>query len=653
MPNNEGIQQIQNFLDVNKRANKSSSSKSGGVIKTIGNRFLGQSRSERLALMPDPGYKDINQVFDFAGHPGATVNNINTYRTLSVNRYQQYAMYDVMADDTVISSALDMYADDATQTDSKGTRIWVTADDEHCQKSVQNILDNFDIKKDIWKIARTLAHYGDVYFELFYDQQVDKSSVKLTESEEVKEATTPQSGLTESIKNFKEDHTNVLFEVDSKAHRRSDGYVINRVQIVPDIENMFDLQVNGSTVAFARIPNSQANYDSKLGYISVDESVTDIKYYPADKFIHFSLDQSDRRNKEYFTVQMPGGDLFRFEIVRGKSMIHDVFRVQRSLELLEYTILLNRVSKSSIFRFVKVEVGQMSKTNVEVTLRKIKNLIESKLTINTQDGTFKSYADPGPIENFLYIPVKEGIGDITIDSVGGDINVRDIADIDYYNNKLFAGLKIPKSFLNFEDTLSSFGGGGALTKQDERYARTIKRLQSFLVSGFTDLINIVLENRGMENYIGEFEVKMVQPYTSEDASRDEMFTARLDMVKQFIETISGVADASGGGIVIDNQKMVDYVSETIFGDAAIKDVLVVVNKTGTVEDKVDLGSGGGLEGGFDDIPEGDLGETGEIEPAAPEGEETTGEEGGEGEIPTGNGEMANSKDFGVEWQDLV
>lgn len=648
MPNNEGIQLIQNFLDVNKRANKSSSSKSGGVIKTIGNRFLGQARSERLALMPDPGYKDINQVFDFAGHPGATVNNINTYRTLSINRYQQYAMYDAMADDTVISSALDMYADDATQTDSKGVRLWVTSDDEICQKAAQNILDNFDIKKEVWKIARTLAHYGDVYFELFYDKKVDKSSVKLTEGETVTESTS--QSLKECVENFTEDHTNVLLEVDSKAHRRSDGYVINRVQIVPDIENMFDLQVNGSTVAFARVPSAQANYDSKLGYISVDESVTDIKYYPSDKFIHFSLDQSDRRNKEYFTVQMQGGDLFRFEIVRGKSMIHDVFRVQRSLELLEYTILLNRVSKSSIFRFVKVEVGQMSKTNIEVTLRKIKNLIESKLTINTQDGTFKSYADPGPIENFLYIPVKEGIGDITIDSVGGDVNVRDIADIDYYGNKLFAGLKIPKSFLNFEDTLSSFGGGGALTKQDERYARTIKRLQAFLVSGFTDLLNIVLENRGMENFINKFEVKMVQPYTSEDASRDEMFTARLDMVKQFIETLSGVADASGGGIVIDNQKMVDYVSETIFADAAIKDILVVVNKTGKVDGEVDLGSGGGLDSGFEDIPEGDLSDTGEIEPSSPEGEEI---EGGEGEIPTGGGEMANSEDFGVEWADLV
>ena len=646
MPNNEGIHQLQNFLDVNKRANKDSSSKSGGVIKTIGNRFLGQARSERLALMPDPGYSDINQVFDFAGHPGATVNNINAYRTLSVNRYQQYAMYDVMADDTIIASALDMYADDATQTDSKGTRLWVTSDDKNCQKATQNILDNFDIKKEVWKIARTLAHYGDVYFELFYDRKVDKSGVKLTESEVLEEGSTQT--LKENVSKLTEDHTNVLFEVDTKAHRRSDGYVINRIQLVPDIENMFDLQVNGNTVAFARIPNSQANYDSKLGYISVKDDVTDIRYYPADKFIHFSLDQSDRRNKEYFTVQMPGGDLFRFEIVRGKSMIHDVFRVQRSLELLEYTILLNRVSKSSIFRFVKVEVGQMSKTNVEVTLRKIKNLIESKLTINTQDGTFKSYADPGPIENFLYIPVKEGIGDITIDSVGGDVNVRDIADIDYYSNKLFAGLKIPKSFLNFEDTLSSFGGGGALTKQDERYARTIKRLQSFLINGYTDLLNVVLENHGMENFINQFEVKMVQPYTSEDASRDEMFNARLDMVKQFIETITGVAEASGGGISLDNQKMVDYVSETIFGDAAIKEILIVTQKTGTAATEVDLGAGGGMDEGFDDIPQGDLGDAGEIE--APPAE---GEEGEEGEIPTGDGEMANSQDFGVEWEDLV
>lgn len=637
MQNLEGLQLIQHFLNVNSSGKDSNGN---GMVKTISNRFLGRARSERLSLIPDGGYSNLGDVFDFEGNPGISMTNINEYRTLSTNRYQQYGAYDLMAEDTVISSALDMYADDATQTDSNGDRIWISSEDKNCQGIVENLLDMFGIKKYMWKIARTLAHYGDLYIELFYDKTTPDSKVKLNENKNI----------------IKEDFVKDVKDIDKVVHKTTDGYLINRVQIVPDIENMFDLQVNGETIAFARLPESNAVSETKLGYIETRSSkdANEIRYYPPDKFVHFYLDQSDRRNKEYFVVDLADGNKFRFEIVRGKSMIHDIFRVQRSLELLEHTILLNRVSKSSLFRFVKVEVGQMSKTNVETTLRKVKNLIENKLTINTADGTYKPYADPGPIENFLYIPVKDGQGNITVDTVGGDINVKDIADIDYYNNKLFAGLKIPKSFLNFEDTLSSFGGGGALTKQDERYARTIKRLQFFIVDGFNRLLNIAVSNRGMNQYRGKFEVKMVQPYTSEDASRDEMFNTKLDAVNKLVDTLSQITQNTEG-IIIDNEKLVDYISSEIFDDASFKDILIVSKKVGEL-----TGEGGGDLGFSGESP---IGTEGEVpEPTSETSEENEGEfEGSTEEMDLGPGvepggaeeENYADENFGVEWNELL
>ena len=576
----EDTRLINSILNVND-TKKSRPSSSRNFLKTIGAKVFGNVTSNELSLTNEEndGYPSITDVFNLEN--GTIVQDkLAEFRTLSINRYRQYATYEQMSEDPVISSALDMYADDATQTDKNGDRIWVQSDDAEMDKILQGIFKPLDLEDKIWKIARMLAQYGDVYLELFYDKN-PKSEVTLLEK---------------NLLERNRDYTNKLEEVDKLVHNKSDGYIINDYRIVPDIENMFDLRVNDKTVAFARILESDTMMNTQTGYISPTSTASDIRYYPPDKFVHIYLDQSERTDSDYYVVDLGNGKQFRFEVARGKSMIHDVFRTQRDLQLLEYSIMLNRVGKSSIFRFVKVEVGNMSKSNVDVTLRKVKNLIENKVTMNTNDGTFKPYSDPGPLENYVYIPVKNGQGNITIDTVGGDVNLRDIADLDYFNNKLFAGLKIPKSFLNFENTLASFGGGGALTKQDARYARTIKRLQGFIIKGITRFIDIILENRGLSYILDEYEVRMVTPSSVEDEERDTLFSNRLELIKSFNDVINSLSESDN--VNVNMQKLIDYLSDEILNDSDLKDILIV-SKSSPASDSVEAAGGGPIDNDLD------------------------------------------------------
>lgn len=626
MPENqvhEEVELITTFLNVN-NSNKPAS-KSTNFLKTITARVFGnvQSSNSYLLDIESEGFAAITDVFDLK--QGRIVQEkLSEFRTMSASRYRQYATYEQMAEDPIISSALDMYADDATQTDASGDRIWVTGETEQDEKVITNIFESLNIKKKVWKVARSLAQYGDVYLELIYDNQ-DTSEVTLLES----------------IKNYKPEYTNNLLEVDNLVHTKSKGHVISDVRVIPDIQNMFDLQLHGRTVAFARVIETDSNYSTLNGYISPKLGASDVRYYPPDKFIHIYLDQSDRRDMEYYTVDLADGKLFRFEIARGKSMIHDVFRTHRDLQLLEYSIMLNRAARSSIFRFVQVEVGNMSKANVDVTMRKVKNLIESKITMNTNDNTYKPYSDPGPVENYLYIPVKNGQGHISVDTVGGDVNLRDIADLEYYLNKLFAGLKIPKSFLNYEEAGTSiFNSGGALTKQDARYARTVKRLQSFIIDGIKALLDQFLDNKGLSKYKDNYEVKMVTPSTVEDEERAALFNNQIELIKSLTDAISGLAGT--GAVEIDMEKYIDYLSEEILDDPFLKDIMKFVPNA-MANEMPEMG-GGGFEG-----PEGGMGGGGGMPAGGEEGENipntTAPEMNTSPEEPVGD-------QYGGEWSDL-
>jgi hypothetical protein len=41
-----------------------------------------------------------------------------------------------------------------------------------------------------------------------------------------------------------------------------------------------------------------------------------------------------------------------------------------------------------------------------------------------------NYTNPGPVENFVYFATHEGKGAVTVESVGGDIEVKNLADLD-------------------------------------------------------------------------------------------------------------------------------------------------------------------------------------------------------------------------------
>ena len=381
---NGSITTIDTILQVNSKSSVGRGtpySPTPNFIKTITNRY--RSESNIINVVEDFGYGSISDVFDIEGNDSILNSRINEFRTMSRDRYSFYSQLEEMSQDPIISSVLDLYAEDSTQRDTSGTIAWIQGEDTKEQSIIQSIFDKLDIESKLWQISRLLALYGDVYIELFYDDTIDN----------------PEVTLLENKLNKKVDYTTNLLEVEKLVHKKSDGFVLDRFEIVRDIEHMFDLTVQGKTVAYARViePDTQNRIcgytpggNGKTGYYTVKNS-NDVRYYPPDKFVHFYIENSTSRNCEMYVVDLGNGKQFRFNIKQGRSMIQDVFSTNKDLQLLEYSIMLNRVSRSSVLRVAQVEVGSMPKSNVQMALRKIKQIIENKVTMNISDGTYKPY----------------------------------------------------------------------------------------------------------------------------------------------------------------------------------------------------------------------------------------------------------------------
>lgn len=442
---------------------------------------------------------------------------IGKFRTLSDDRQERYKAYEEMLADATTAAAIEMYADDATQYDPKsGKVIWVESEEPEIAKAANRLLDVLQINEKAWRHIYSLCTYGDLYLRIYREgDNADYQDLLNAPSNSIR--------------------TKVQDE-----QRPMEEYV----EYVEDPSTIYDLQLKDKTSGFVRLKtsasSSEGNGIAVYNGININKvDVQNIDLYDRRSFVHISLAESINRNPELLAIDDPtSGKTTVYKIKTGKSILADAYDSSQTVKLLEDSLLLSRLTKSALIRLLQIEVGDMPKPEVESLLRRVKNMIEQKIALNKNTGETRSYNSPSPMENIIYIPTKNGKGAITLNNLGGDVNIKDIADIEYFNNKKLSSLKIPKQYLNY-DAPEGLGNGTSLSKLSSRYAHTIMRIQKAYSYGITTLLNLFFLDKDLD-YINKFTVKMVAPATIEDMERDEQISNRVGQVSD----IMGLLDAA-------------------------------------------------------------------------------------------------------------
>lgn len=447
--------------------------------------------------------------------PISSLSQLSEFRTIAEDRETQYNTYDEMATDSVIAAALEIYADDATSYNEKGQIIWVESDIPEIADAGNRLLDKFEIPERAWKHIYQACKYGDYYLKLYRDDEnldpdkaksdiITRGSVKVINDEVV------------------ENGDRLVYPYE------------DYVEDVYDPATVFDLRKRGKTAGFIEVSKDvKENNIFTSNNVSRTYSLRDVNVYRPDRLVHIMISENLTRNPETITIDLGQDTSATYEVARGKSILYDVYPIQRELQLLEDSLILNRLTRSSLIRLLEIEVGDMPKKEVNNYLRRIKNLIEQHISMDKNTGSYKSYNAPGPIDNVIYIPVQNGKGHININNLGGDVNVRDIADIDYFNNKRSGALKIPRSFLGDSGEGSQLDNGGTLTQLSMRYARTIKRIQTAYIRAITTLLNLFFIDKKLD-YVNKFQVRMTSPSTQEDISRNDLINGNIDLISSIM-----------------------------------------------------------------------------------------------------------------------
>ena len=508
----------------------------------------------------------------------ATYNFVRAIRTIDGSANSLDNMYERMMQDSVISSAVDMYVDDALQIDPQRQSIfWVELDtpddyvEDYLSKGLTKELERFlkdDLRmdKELRDIAKRVVVYGDAPVKLDFVDEYEDDKLQLIDinkkqfesvsnkcGEILKESADLSTGV--KPKNIDYDSyignptvlksTQFVHLKESLNGLKKNQKILNESESNKKVKLYEDELINIKRVIkgrwYAELLGSGSNiYTLRsrgkiLAYIDRNNvnQIIDGRY-----IVNFS--NNTGKNRVTFEV----GDQFDniaqkkiFTLSRGESYLENSRIAWQVLSALEDILLLTRMTRSILYRIFSVEVGQKGNKETKQILDALKSRIKIDETVNVRDKLYNSELKQVPLGDSIFIPTRNGIGVIDVKVVGGDVNLRDAIDLDYFKDKLFAGLKIPKSFLGFEQDLPGGLGSTSLTRMDIRYGRTVKRLQAILAEGLKDLCDLYLKMTRPDNVYQElpnFKVVFTSINTSEDAERIESKQVQMETLEKIV-----------------------------------------------------------------------------------------------------------------------
>lgn len=312
---------------------------------------------------------------------------LSDYLKLEHDLMARFVDYEEMDDYPELASAIDIYADDATQTESLQNKVvWIDSPDKTVQSILEDLLwKRLRIDEEVWEITRTLVKYGNDYEELLVTGD----------------------GLVGL--NF----------LPPPTMRRIEGRRGELYGFVQDYKGRFGY----SPEEFKQLLTQRqaGGNDPRNKYAALEDW----------EISHFRLRSKHRRS------------------IYGYSVLEPARWIWKRLMLLEDAAMVYRLQRAPQRYAFYIDVGDMPPKEAMGFLHKMRQQYKKTKFYNPQTGKLDLKYNPLSQDEDFFVPVRKGVQATKIDVVGSP-SWQHMEDIEYFKLKLYAAIKVPKVYLGSE-----------------------------------------------------------------------------------------------------------------------------------------------------------------------------------------------------------
>jgi len=274
-------------------------------------------------------------------------------------------------------------------------------------------------------------------------------------------------------------------------------------------------------------------------HIDKDEGIYDVMTLPSEE-IHREEGYEGRTDDVRFRWETTGDYFEDWQVAHfrlledtrklpyGRSILDPARKLWKQLQLAEDSMLVYRITRAPERRVFYIDVGNLEHADVGQFIQQFQMQLKKQPIVDQNTGNINMKYNPMNVTEDYFIPMRADRSS-RIETLPGASNLGDIQDIEYFQNKLFASLQVPKNYLNYGEALP---GGSTLSQQDLRFARTINTIQQAVLAELKRIANIHLYFNGFEDDIDNFTITLTNPSTQQELLKLETMKARLEVFKE-------------------------------------------------------------------------------------------------------------------------
>jgi len=266
-----------------------------------------------------------------------------------------YSDYDVMDNDAIIASALDIISEESTLRNEMGEVLQIRSNDEDVQQILYNLFyDVLNVEFNLWSWIRQMCKYGDFFLKLEIAEKFGVYNVIPFTAYHI-----------DRQENYDREHPNAV-----------------RFKYSPE-------GIYGGSSGYYPTPNLNAQRDEKNIYFENYEMahfrlMTDVNYLPY-----------------------------------GRSYLEPARRIYKQYALMEDAMLIHRISRSPDRRIFYINVGSIPPNEVESFMQKTITSMKRTPLMDEKTGQYNQKYNMQNLMEDFYIPIRGNDQSTKIENLAG------------------------------------------------------------------------------------------------------------------------------------------------------------------------------------------------------------------------------------------
>ena len=413
-------------------------------------------RSKKSIVSPIPeNQEDSSDFFVSSGFYGQYVDIEGVYRSEFdlIKRYREMALHpevDGAIEDVINEAIVSDQNDSPVQIDLSN----IPASDKLkklIREEFKYIKELLDFDKKCHEILKNWYVDGRIYYHKLIDVEKPNEGIK-----ELRYIDPLKIKLIRRIKKNPKHLTNSNFTPGS-AKGATENFQ------TPEVEEFFQYDPNTTTGGYGQ----SATFKNNVNSVKISKD--------AISFVHSGLVD---RNKQTIL-----------------SWLHKAIKGLNQLRMIEDSLVIYRMSRAPERRIFYIDVGNLPKIKAEQYLRDVMTRYRNKMVYDANTGEIRDDKKMMAMLEDFWLPRREGGRGTEITTLPGGQNLGELADIEYFQKKLYRALGVPDSRLASSGGFN-LGRSSEILRDELKFTKFVGRLRKRFSQLFNDLLKtqLILKN---------------------------------------------------------------------------------------------------------------------------------------------------------------